>query len=176
MKQLMYLFILCVPVFILSCGDDDDSTGLTEETIDGRWNLDAYDNEFDLELAPAPRSTGTSQIINSTVIIDFDSEDDTWTSSGAYTLVIEDEDGRAELDYTDGVGSGTYTVREGKLTMIGFDAGDNTTTIQPVPFETVRFNPDSEYVGTGTINIDIEDPVFNFDIRIDGELTLELSR
>jgi len=177
MKNFFYL-LLCVGLFTFaSCNDDDDDEpSLTEANIEGTWNLDRYDNDYTIDITGTDAVNGSSEISNSNVTMTFTSSSLTWTSTGDFTLTLTDSDSTTTENITGGIGSGTYSVENGNLVLVGIDSGDETDSDAPTVFRPTSYNPDSELKADGDIDVTIMDPLFGLTVSIDGDIKMELSR
>ncbi len=176
MKNFFYLLV-CVSLFTFtSCNDDDDDPELTESNIEGAWNLEAYENDYTLNIVGLGTTAGKAEITNSDVIVTFSSADLTWTSSGDFTLEVTDADSTTTENLTGGIGSGTYSVENGNLLMVGIDAGDETDNDEPTSFRPTSYNPDSRFEGQADLDVTITEPFLGLTVSIDGDVIMELSR
>ena len=132
MKKALYL-ILVLPLIFTSCSKDDDSIAITEEAIEGVWQVTKYDVEGSSLMCP---STITTDCVESWQIGFLSSDIDgfQYTSNTTY------ENGMVSYD------SGTYMVMNGNLlhTTSSLDGENNYYTIESLTDSkiTVSFTTD----------------------------------
>ena len=132
MKKALYL-ILALPLIFTSCSKNEDSIEITEEAIEGVWQVTKYDIEGSSLMCP---STITTDCVESWQIGFWSSDIDgfQYTSSTTY------ENGMVSYD------SGTYMVMNGNLlhTTSSLDGENNYYTIESLTDSkiTVSFTTD----------------------------------
>ncbi|MEL7222735.1 MAG: hypothetical protein AAGJ93_15545 [Bacteroidota bacterium] len=175
--KLSFYSLLIVSVFSLAaCGDDED-TILNNENIVGTWNLTMYDADaeisFGLGGVVAETTQSTSTLTESTVKITFNA-DGTWTSEGDLTITTTVDGMMETSEQSDGVGSGTYIVADGRLTMSDLDAGDEAD-VSDIEFDT-NYTPDTRIEMNGTTTESDTDPLLGLEFTIDLDLSMVLER
>lgn len=138
MKNALLLLLALTLLTFGSCKKDEEVVQLTSENIQGTWRLTTFANDGTISLAGVA-SPFSSSISNSTVTITFSrsGENQTFTSTGDYTLTINSQEGVETEDMTGGIGDGSYTLAEGVLTLTNIDIGDEADT------ETLLLNVES---------------------------------
>jgi hypothetical protein len=176
MKFSIYALLIAGLFSFSSCDKDDDGVKLSSEAIVGTWNLTTYDSDADVGIGFAgvfETTNAVSTMSNSTVTITFDASGN-WTSTGDYTLTTT-SDGETETeDVTGGIGSGTYTVVDGRLTMNDIDAGDESD-VESIEFDT-NYSPDTKIDLEANVKESGSDPVFGLDFEIDLMLNMTLEK
>ena len=176
MKFSFYALLMVGLFSFSSCDKDDPEVKLDDEAIVGTWNLTAYDADADVGIGFAgvvETTKSVSTISNSTVTVTFDATGN-WTSTGDYTLTTT-VDGETETEeVTGGIGSGTYTVVDGRLTMSDIDAGDEND-VETIEFDT-SYSPDTQIDLVANVKESGSDPVFGLDFEIDLMLDMTLEK
>lgn len=174
MRNFFYLLLFVSVATFSACGDDDSAgAALTQENISGEWNLTMFSNDGSVSVSGFGSSPIESDISNSTVVIDF-AADGTWTSMGQYDITVVSDTTTTDT-YTDGIGSGTYTVENGRLSMTGIDSGDEADTETPTVLNVRNFVPDMIIELTGNNMASFTDPFFGLTVstNFDTEMVLE---
>lgn len=173
-----FFSLLFMGLFLVSsCGSDDDSNSvaITMENIQGSWNL--TDMNVDAEIVVSDgttteRSSIVSTIANSTVVMTFNANG-TWSSTGMLEITTTDADGTETTELTDGIGSGTYTVVNGTISIAGIDAENEADVEDPVPYNVTTFQPGSRLVLDGSAMESVDFFGVMFSVDLEQEITLE---
>lgn len=171
MRNFFFLLLTLSIFTFAACGDDDAAMAeLNQDNIVGDWNLTVFGNDADITIAGATSSV-TSDISNSTVVITF-AEAGTWTSTGSFDVTIVADSTTTEM-YTDGIGSGTYTVTSTQLTMTGIDAGDEADTETPTVLNVQSFSENMMLSLAGSASETVEFFGITATTEVDTEMVLE---
>jgi hypothetical protein len=177
MKLSFYALLLLGIFSLAACGDDDgDGVQLTSDNIVGTWDLTGYDADADVSLGfggVTETTKSTSTLTESTVTITF-SSDGTWTSEGNYTISTTTDGMTETSEEENGIGSGTYTVADGKLTMSNIDAGDESD-VSEIEFDT-NYTPDTKIEMSGNAMESGTDPFLGLEFSIDLDLNMVLEK
>lgn len=175
MRNFFFLLLALSLFTFAACGDDDaDSPAeLNQTNIVGDWNLTVFNNDADISIAGLGDTRVTSELASSNVVVSF-AAGGTWTSTGEFDLTVVSDTTTTET-YTDGIGSGTYTVTSTQLTMTGIDAGDEADVEGPSVFTVRNFQENMLIDLSGNVMETIMDPFFGLTITTDitTEMTLE---
>lgn len=133
-------FSLLLSLALLTFGSCKEEQGgeevvqLTSQNIQGTWRLTTFSNDGTRSVAGQPEPFN-STISNSTVTITFSRRDinpqtfeQTFTSTGDYTVTINTAEGVETEERTGGIGNGSYTLAGGVLTLTNIDIGDEADT------------------------------------------------
>jgi hypothetical protein len=152
MKYFFFL-VLVITLSVTACKKDKDTNSiqLKSEDVVGTWNLTERTQNVKFGLGFQGQFSYTDfeiylSYINMTVTFNANG---TWTSSGtAKETTITKEEGEApETDtynITGGIGSGTYMIINGKLSMDGLEFSIEADTDEPMVFDATSFVPDSK--------------------------------
>lgn len=171
--RITFFSLLCISFFLISsCGGDDDTNAIaiTIQDIQGSWNLTGMDTDAEVSLTESgqtERAPIVSSIANSTVVMTFNA-DGTWTSTGMVQINITYEETEMETtELTNGIGSGTYTIADGQVSIAGIEAENETDVEEPVPYTVISFQPNSRLVldGRAMESIDFSGSIFSIDLE-----------
>jgi hypothetical protein len=179
MKYFFFL-VLAITLSVTACKKDKDSDAiqLTSENVQGTWNLNEGSINGKIGFGAQGQFAYTdidAALSNIAVTVTFNA-DGTWTSTGTATAtIITTEEGEAPEteteNLTNGIGSGTYTVTNGKLTLSGLNlTNDPQEDEDPITFNVTSFTPDSKLDLFNYTKTQETDPVFGFDVS--QELTI----
>lgn len=123
MKKLFFLLLAFTIFTQWGCQNNDDD--FTMDGVVGTWDV----KFMKLDITSTTQSIGTIISIlnytNITYTLTFKS-DGTWTSNGDATLVFTEDGQTTTTVQTGGLGSGTYSVANGKLTINSLQADPNS--------------------------------------------------
>ncbi|MEZ4984240.1 MAG: hypothetical protein R2795_04250 [Saprospiraceae bacterium] len=178
MKQLFLLF-LAISLTALGCKKDEDPA-LTSENIQGTWNLTLMEQDGRTGLGIAgvyDYTTFDNALSNSTITITFNA-DGTWTSAGAGTFTSTTQETGADpetetIELTSGIGAGTYTVVDGKLTINGLEAG---LEVDGRAFSTKSFSPAAKVELENKIDEVEQGAIFGLDVSVEATALMTLEQ
>lgn len=104
------------------------------QDVIGSWNVNSYTSDAESERLYNSSVNSYSVILSSDVTLTF-SEDGTWTSAGEHTMEITDYIDINTTTHTGGIGSGTFTVNDGKLMVLDLNVKDRLLDITSMGFE-----------------------------------------
>lgn len=139
MRNFFFLLLCVSMVSFASCGDDDDN-GPTVSMADivGNWNVTMLSSENEVVVANIGATTAYTTS-NSTLTLTFN-DDGSWTSGGAFTRTATLA-GTPVDAMLNGIGSGTYTVNGGTVTLNGVE--NIGADIDNIPFRVEEFTTGS---------------------------------
>ncbi|MEM1357245.1 MAG: hypothetical protein AAGF89_03560 [Bacteroidota bacterium] len=174
-----FFFLLFMSLFLISsCGGDDDSPPIliTSEDIVGTWNLTGMDIDAKLsltEMGQTESAPAVAFITNSSVMMTFNN-DGTWSSTGMVLINTTYEESDMETtELANGIGSGTYTITNGMLSIAGIDPENETGVTAPVPYSIVSFQPNVELILNGNAMESTEFSGATFSVDLKQTITLE---
>lgn len=140
MKKLFFLLLAFTVFTQWGCQNNDDD--LSVDDIVGTWDVTV----FKVDITSSTETIGTVRYIlnysNITYTLTFNANG-TWTSDGDATLVFTEDGQTTTTVQTGGLGSGTYTVANGKLTINNLEADPNAPPSSN-EFEVLLFEPDAK--------------------------------
>lgn len=137
MKKLFFLLLAFTVFTQWGCQNNDDD--LSVDDIVGTWDVTV----FKVDITSSTETIGTVRYIlnysNITYTLTFNANG-TWTSTGDATLVFTEDGQTTTTVQTGGLGSGTYSVANGKLTINNLEADPNAPPSSN-EFEVLLFEP-----------------------------------
>lgn len=176
MKNVFLLLLVSAIFLATSCKKDDDGPQLTQDNVVGTWDVTAMDMDGVIGLGVSPifqNSDVSSSISNSMLTVTFKA-DGTWTSAGSYTLTSTNGTDTTTTTESD-MGSGTYTVANGKIAMVGVDFSDDAD-VNEQTFEATSFQADKKIVLKSDTNVTESDPIFGLDVKVDVVVNMTLEK
>jgi hypothetical protein len=173
MKHLFFL-VLAISLSVTACkkDKDTDSIQLTSENVLGTWNLNtgSLNGKIGFGIQGQFAYTDIDANLSNIAVTATFNADGTWTSMGTATAtIVTKEQGEASEteteQLTNGIGSGTYTVTNGKLTLNGLNlSNDPFEEEDPITFDVTSFTPDAKLDLFNYTKTQETDPVFGFDV------------
>lgn len=159
-----------------ACREEENE--LTQEDVVGTWDMNGYDGDVEATISGGGVNQTVATTFNTSnpdVKVTFNA-DGTWTSTGTYTLnVTSNGQTASEMVAEGGLGSGIYSISEGKLLMKGLQTTSDTQ-VEEIEMSSKSFTADQklELEGEGTSMV--VDPVFGLNVTSKAKVNMLLER